>query len=55
MIFGGVLVPSIGGGVCQIATTIFNAAFETGLPIETRRNHSFHISERRAAAAPDST
>ncbi|HEX2505494.1 MAG TPA: VanW family protein, partial [Gaiellaceae bacterium] len=32
MILGGMLVPSIGGGVCQVATTIFNAAFETGLP-----------------------
>jgi vancomycin resistance protein YoaR len=44
MIFGGVLVPSIGGGVCQTATTIFNAAFEAGLPIKTRYNHSFYIS-----------
>ena len=44
MIFGGVLVPSIGGGVCQTATTIFNAAFEAGLPILERENHSFYIS-----------
>lgn len=44
MIFGGVLIPSIGGGVCQTATTVFNAAFEAGLPIKTRYNHSFYIS-----------
>jgi vancomycin resistance protein YoaR len=44
MIFGGVLIPSIGGGVCQTATTIFNAAFEAGLPIKDRINHSFYIS-----------
>ena len=44
MIFGGVLVPSIGGGVCQTATTIFNAAFEAGLPVSERHNHSFYIS-----------
>jgi vancomycin resistance protein YoaR len=44
MIFGGVLIPSIGGGVCQTATTIFNAAFEAGLPIKNRINHSFYIS-----------
>jgi vancomycin resistance protein YoaR len=44
MIFGGVLIPSIGGGVCQTATTIFNAAFEAGLPISQRTNHSFYIS-----------
>jgi vancomycin resistance protein YoaR len=44
MIFGGVLIPSIGGGVCQTATTIFNAAFEAGMPILKRTNHSFYIS-----------
>jgi vancomycin resistance protein YoaR len=44
MIWNGVLVPSIGGGVCQTATTIFNAAFEAGMPILTRRNHAFYIS-----------
>jgi vancomycin resistance protein YoaR len=44
MIFGGVLIPSIGGGVCQTGTTIFNTAFEAGLPIRERHNHSFYIS-----------
>jgi len=44
MIVGGVLVPSIGGGVCQVATTVFNAAFEYGLPIVERHNHSYYIS-----------
>ena len=43
-IVGGVLVPSIGGGVCQTATTIFNAAFEAGLPIIERHNHAYYIS-----------
>ena len=44
MIWAGVLIPSIGGGVCQTATTIFNAAFEAGLPISARSNHAFYIS-----------
>jgi vancomycin resistance protein YoaR len=44
MIWGGVLIPSIGGGVCQTATTIFNAAFEAGLPVLARTNHAFYIS-----------
>jgi vancomycin resistance protein YoaR len=44
MIWNGVLIPSIGGGVCQTATTIFNAAFEAGMPILKRTNHSFYIS-----------
>ena len=40
----GKLVPQLGGGICQVGTTIFNAAFESGLPITERRNHSFYIS-----------
>ena len=44
MIIGSLLLPSIGGGVCQTATTLFNNAFELGLPIVKRYNHSFYIS-----------
>jgi len=44
MIVGALLLPSIGGGVCQTATTLFNNAFELGLPIVERHNHSLYIS-----------
>ena len=44
MIVGSLQLPSIGGGVCQTATTLFNNAFELGLPIIERHNHSFYIS-----------
>ena len=44
MIVGSLLLPSIGGGVCQTATTLFNNAFELGLPVQRRYNHSFYIS-----------
>jgi vancomycin resistance protein YoaR len=44
MIVGGLLIPSIGGGVCQTATTLFNNAFEAGLPILERHNHSLYIT-----------
>ena len=40
----GVLVPSIGGGVCQAATTVFDAAFHGGYKVTHRLNHSFYIS-----------
>jgi vancomycin resistance protein YoaR len=40
----GVLVPSIGGGVCQAATTVFDTAFFGGYQIGHRLNHSFYIS-----------
>lgn len=43
-IVNGVLVPQLGGGICQFGTTIFNAVFESGLPVVERRNHSFYIS-----------
>lgn len=32
-----------GGGVCQVATTVFNAVYDSGLPITKRRNHSLYI------------
>ncbi len=39
----GELVPSVGGGVCQVATTLFNAIFFAGYPVVSRQNHSFYI------------
>ena len=44
MILGSLLLPAIGGGVCQTATTLFNNAFELGLPVVERHNHSWYIS-----------
>ena len=44
MIVGSLLLPAIGGGVCQTATTLFNDAFEAGLPIVQRTNHSWYLS-----------
>ncbi len=43
-IVGGMLIPSIGGGVCQVATTLYDAAFAMGLDIVERTNHSFFIT-----------
>lgn len=33
-----------GGGICQVSTTVFRAAFYGGLPITERNQHSFRIS-----------
>ena len=44
MIVGGLVLPAIGGGVCQTATTLFNNAFEAGLPILERHNHNLYLS-----------
>lgn len=37
-------IPEYGGGLCQIATTLFRAALASGLPITERRNHSYRVS-----------
>lgn len=42
-IVNGKLVPQLGGGICQVGTTLFNAVYESGLPVVARRNHSFYI------------
>ena len=44
MIINGELQNGLGGGICQVSTTVFNAAFEAGLPITARTNHALYIS-----------
>lgn len=36
----GEITPATGGGICQIASTIYNAALFAGLPIVERHHHS---------------
>jgi vancomycin resistance protein YoaR len=43
MISGGVLVDSVGGGISQVATTLYNAAFFAGLELVEHTPHSFYI------------
>jgi vancomycin resistance protein YoaR len=43
MISGGRLVNSVGGGISQVATTLYNAAFFAGLELVTHTAHSFYI------------
>lgn len=43
-IVNGEYEDAIGGGICQVATTVFNAVFEAGYPVTERRNHSLYIS-----------
>ncbi len=43
VIINGELQTGLGGGVCQVSTTVFNAAYEAGLPIVERTNHSLYI------------
>ena len=43
VIINGELQTGLGGGVCQVSTTVFNAAYEAGLPIGSRTNHALYI------------
>lgn len=44
VIKGDRTLPEYGGGLCQIGTTTFRAAMNSGLPITERRNHSYRVS-----------
>ncbi len=44
VIINGELQNGLGGGICQVSTTVFNAAFDGGLPITARTNHALYIS-----------
>jgi vancomycin resistance protein YoaR len=44
VIMNGELTTGLGGGVCQVSTTVFNAAYEAGLNITQRTNHALYIS-----------
>ncbi len=43
-IVDGEYASEFGGGICQVATTVFNAVFESGFPIDRRFNHSLYIA-----------
>ena len=53
MIFDGLYVDSVGGGVSQFATTLFNAVFFAGLEDVEHHPHSYYIS--RYPAGREST
>lgn len=44
VIINGELQTGLGGGVCQVSTTVFNAIYEAGLKITERTNHALYIS-----------
>ncbi len=43
VILNGKLVPGIGGGICQVSSTIYSAAIRMGMDIVERRNHSLPV------------
>lgn len=44
VIFDGEFVPGVGGGVCQVSSTLMNCAVRAGLKITCSRPHSLSVS-----------
>lgn len=44
IIYGGRTIKGVGGGVCQVSTTLFRAVFNAGLPIVERYSHAYRVS-----------
>lgn len=44
VIKGDKIIPEIGGGLCQVGTTLFRMAMNSGMDITERRNHSLVVN-----------
>ncbi|MEN6392245.1 MAG: VanW family protein [Anaerolineaceae bacterium] len=44
IIFGNQTIKGVGGGVCQVSTTLFRTAFFGGFPIVERYPHAYRVS-----------
>ncbi|MFZ1399557.1 MAG: VanW family protein, partial [Candidatus Promineifilaceae bacterium] len=43
IIFGGQTIKGIGGGVCQVSTTVFQTVFYAGFPVTERWQHGYML------------
>lgn len=50
IIVGGQTIPGVGGGVCQVSTTLYQTAFFAGFPIEERLPHGYMLGYYRDGA-----
>ncbi len=44
IIYGGRTIKGVGGGVCQVSTTLFRTVFFAGFPIVERHSHAYRVS-----------
>lgn len=51
VILGGATVTGIGGGICQVSTTMFRAAFRGGYAITERNSHGYRVGYYEYAGA----
>jgi vancomycin resistance protein YoaR len=43
IIYNGQTIKGVGGGVCQVSTTLFRAAFMAGFPVNERHAHAYRV------------
>ncbi len=57
IIYGGRTIKGVGGGVCQVSTTLFRTAFFAGFPVAERVPHAYRVSyyEETSSGADNST
>ena len=55
IIFGNRTIKGVGGGVCQVSTTLFRTVFNAGFPVVERYSHAYRVSyyEMTASGAVD--
>ncbi|MBL8098872.1 MAG: VanW family protein [Anaerolineales bacterium] len=55
IIYGGRTIKGVGGGVCQVSTTLFRTVFLAGFPVIERNPHAYRVSyyEMTASGAVD--
>lgn len=51
VILGGATVTGIGGGICQVSTTLYRAAFSGGYAITERHSHGYRVGYYEYAGA----
>jgi vancomycin resistance protein YoaR len=52
IIYGNQTIKGVGGGVCQVSTTLFRAAFFSGFPIQERHAHAYRVYYYEYIAGP---
>jgi vancomycin resistance protein YoaR len=55
IIYGGRTIKGVGGGVCQVSTTLFRTVFKAGFPVVERNPHAYRVSyyEQTSSGAID--
>jgi len=53
VILDGMTQKGLGGGICQVSTTAFRAAFWAGVPIPERHDHSYPVPYYTQGGAPE--